>query len=219
MSTLKIYTPPEKSNLKIIHQDDDIIVVSKPSGLLSVPGRNPDHHASVHQYIADDIPTARIIHRLDMDTSGLMVLAIHADSQRHLNKQFETRKVTKHYTADIWGHPNDEHGEIDLPLRCDWPNRPLQMVDHTLGKPSKTLWRVLTHTDSSTRVELTPITGRSHQLRVHMREIGHPILGDVFYAKGDALLAAPRLCLHASVLCFEHPANARMMRFDDQIPF
>ena len=151
------------------------------------------------------LPTALIVHRLDMDTSGIMLFALNKAAQSGISRQFQQRTTQKTYLAKILNHPDSDTGSVDLPLICDWPNRPLQMVDHEVGKPSLTHWKVLSKTDNATMVELTPITGRSHQLRVHMQQIGHPILGDRFYGKPDAYPLAPRLCLHAYTLSIKHP--------------
>ena len=215
------YKPPSAAHVKIKHIDDAYVVVSKPPGLLSVPGRNPEYYISLESYLREDFGfvNIRIVHRLDMATSGLIVLALNADSHRHLSRQFETRQVKKRYIADIWGHPSQDYGDVNLPLRCDWPNRPIQMVDLEKGKPSLTRWEAITRLRQHTRVHLMPVTGRSHQLRVHMMSIGHPIMGDEFYAHDAALKAAERLCLHASDLSFQHPDNGRMMQFHDPCPF
>ena len=164
-------------------------------------------------------PEALIVHRLDMDTSGVFLMARSKETQGILGKQFEKRQTEKHYIADIWGHPTQTEGLVDLPLRCDWPNRPLQMVCHEHGKPSQTHWTLLEQFKTHARIALRPITGRSHQLRVHMKEIGHPILGDPFYAPQDARNAATRLHLHAQSLTIHHPQNGDLIRFTSPCPF
>lgn len=207
------YQPPTDPYLDILYQDDDLIVLNKPSGLLSVPGKAEQHKDSLELRVKRVYPAARIVHRLDMATSGLMLMAMHKDSQRLLSMQFEKRKTSKTYLARIFGKPESDQGMIDLPLICDWPNRPKQMVDHQRGKSAQTHWRLLEHKDNISLVELKPITGRSHQLRVHMLSLGHPILGDRLYAHPAALAAANRLQLHAFKLGFSHPATGQPLQF------
>ena len=219
MVTTHIYTPPPNDALKIIHHDDDILVLSKPSGLLSVPGRAETHKDCLETRVQAKFATARIVHRLDMDTSGLMVMAIHTDAHRALGVQFEKREVSKSYIADVWGGLKNDSGRIELPLRCDWPNRPRQIVDFDLGKEAITDWEVLERKSDRTRVLLKPLTGRSHQLRVHMLELGHPILGDDLYAHDEALNASQRLHLHAHTLAFMHPRNREFVSFTSDCPF
>ncbi len=212
-----IYAPPT-GPLDVVHQDDDLLVLNKPPGLLSVPGKAAEHADCLEARAKAAFPDALLVHRLDMDTSGLMMLAMNKAAQRHLGLQFERRHTTKTYEALVWGQPADR-GEVDLPLIVDWPNRPLQMVDHARGKKAHTAWEVTARAASHARVRLTPTTGRSHQLRVHMLALGHPILGDRFYAKGDALTAAPRLCLHALELALFHPAGGARIVFRAPCPF
>lgn len=195
-----------------IYVDEDIVVVDKPSGLLSVPGKNPLNKdcliTRVQQYYAD----AHIVHRLDMDTSGVMVLARGKANLSALSRQFQERQTQKQYLAWVYGVLQEDTGEVNLPLRCDWPNRPKQIVDHELGKPSLTRFEVLERKPKSlqTRVLLKPVTGRSHQLRVHMAELGHPISGCEFYAHPKALAQAQRLQLHAWKLSIMHPSTGVM---------
>lgn len=201
----------------LLHHDDTLVVVDKPAGLLAVPGRTePDCMAARVQARFDD---AQVVHRLDMATSGLMLLARGAASQRQLSQAFMHRRVGKRYTAVVSGHMADDAGEIDLPLAADWPRRPLQKVDPLQGKPSLTRWQVLSRDKHTTRVQLEPVTGRSHQLRVHLMAIGHAIVGDEFYAPPDVHAAAPRLLLHASQINFEHPASGAALRFESAVPF
>ena len=214
-----IYAPPLEPYLTVIQRDEDLLVLSKPSGLLSVPGRLAEHADCLETRARESFAEARIVHRLDKDTSGVIVMAMNAKAHRHLGLQFERRHVAKTYIAKVWGEMAEDHGEVDLPLRCDWPNRPLQMVDHELGKPAKTGWQVLERKSGVTRVKLTPHTGRSHQLRVHMCELGHPILGDVFYAHEEARAASRRLCLHAQSLGLHHPTGGEWMEFEDACGF
>lgn len=190
------------------------MVVNKASGLLSVPGRAPENKDSVMTRIQADFPTAESVHRLDMATSGVIVVALTKAAERELKRQFRERKPKKSYIARVWGHLAQDEGLIDLPLICDWPNRPKQKVCYETGKPSQTLYQVLSRdADGSTRVKLSPITGRSHQLRVHMLAIGHPILGDGFYAHPEAKAMASRLQLHAQELCITHPEFGTVMHF------
>ena len=211
------YAPPTEP-LDVVHQDADLLVLNKPSGLLSVPGKAAEHTDCLEARAKAAFPGALLVHRLDMDTSGLMIFAMNKAAQRHLGLQFERRHVEKSYEALVWGQPEDA-GEVDLPLIADWPNRPLQMVDHERGKKAHTAWDVTARETTHARVCLTPTTGRSHQLRVHMLAIGHPILGDRFYAKGGALGAAPRLCLHAETLGIFHPSGGARVTFCVQCPF
>ena len=213
-----VYNPPIEP-LAILHIDGDILITSKPAGLLSVPGKAAEHADCLELRIKDQHPNARIVHRLDMATSGIMIIAMNAKAHRHLGLQFERRHIKKTYIAHVWGSVEAETGEIDLPLRCDWPNRPLQMVDHELGKSAQTFYQVLSRDNNSTRLLLSPKTGRSHQLRVHLKSIGHPILGDEFYAGNEALKAAPRLMLHAERLEFFHPTGGERTDFCDPCQF
>ena len=199
--------PPCLEVLRELYRDNDIVVVDKPAGLLSVPGRHPDNYDSALTRLQAIEPETRIVHRLDMATSGIMVFGLHADSHRALSRQFQDRLVSKAYVADVWGELEQESGEIDLPLRCDWPNRPRQMVDHEQGKSAFTRYQKMGSHNGYGRVWLEPVTGRSHQLRVHMAAIGHPMLGCSFYAHEAARSAATRLHLHAAKLSFSHPGN------------
>ncbi|KAA8671850.1 bifunctional tRNA pseudouridine(32) synthase/23S rRNA pseudouridine(746) synthase RluA [Pantoea dispersa] len=214
------YNPPLDPWLHILYQDEHIMVVNKPSGLLSVPGRLEEHKDSVMTRIQPDFPQAESVHRLDMATSGVIVVALTKAAERELKRQFREREPAKQYVARVWGHPAAEQGMIDLPLICDWPNRPKQMVSVELGKPAQTEYQVLAYdTDNSARVQLKPITGRSHQLRVHLLALGHPILGDRFYAHPEALAMAPRLQLHAESLTITHPAFGNSMTFRQPADF
>ena len=190
--------------LRIVHVDERLLVIDKPSGLLAVPGRGEDKQDCAIHRAQREFPEALIVHRLDMATSGLLLLARGARWQRELSIAFAQRRVAKRYIAVLDGvlAPVGRQGEVDLPLIADWPNRPLQKVDHQAGKPALTRWQVLAVDDAAntTRVALEPITGRSHQLRVHMRELGHPILGDTLYASPAQCARASRLLLHASRL-------------------
>ena len=208
-------------NPAFLYLDDSMLVVDKPSGLLAVPGRGEaglDNQASrVQAAVAD----ALVVHRLDMSTSGLLLFARGKEMQRRLSHAFAQREVHKEYIAVVDGLVGTEHGEIDLPLLTDWPNRPKQKVDFADGKPALTRYTVLERDAArgTTRLRLEPVTGRSHQLRVHLLAIGHPIAGDALYAPPDALAKAPRLLLHAQSLALPHPVDGRPMRFHSPAPF
>ena len=213
-----VYKPPQEP-LQVLHRDEDLLVLSKPAKLLSVPGRGADLQDSLETRARAAFPEALLVHRLDMETSGIFLMAMNQAAQANLGKQFEHRRVKKTYIARVWGQVEGEHGLVDLPLRCDWPNRPLQMVCYEHGKPAQTRWQVLSRDEHSTLVQLTPITGRSHQLRVHMRELGHPILGDDFYAHEEAYNATPRMLLHAQEIELHHPSDGARIKFSDKITF
>ena len=214
------YNPPQNPWLHILYQDDHIMVINKPSGLLSVPGRLEEHKDSVMARIQRDFPHAESVHRLDMATSGVIVVALTKAAERELKRQFREREPAKIYVARVWGHPQPPEGIVDLPLICDWPNRPKQKVCFDTGKAAQTAWQVLEYgTDNSARVLLKPITGRSHQLRVHMLALGHPILGDGFYAHPEAKAMAPRLLLHAESLTITHPKFGTSMTFRQPADF
>ena len=203
--------------IPLLHTTPDLLFIDKPSGLLSVPGKTePD---CVEARLRERFPETLLVHRLDMATSGVMVFARNKTAQRHLGLQFERRHVGKRYEAVVHGRVELDGGVIDLPLRADWPNRPRQMVCFEQGKSSLTEWRVLQREDDRTRVMLLPRTGRSHQLRVHMRELGHPILGDRLYATGDALAASPRLLLHAAELSLFEPTGGARVTVESPVPF
>jgi tRNA pseudouridine32 synthase/23S rRNA pseudouridine746 synthase len=215
---------PACSAIEPLYADDALLVFDKPSGLLAVPGRGPDKQDCLAARVQARYPDALIVHRLDMATSGLMVMARGAAAQRALSKAFAAREVTKRYIAVVAGRleaAQETWGVIDLPIIVDWPNRPLRIVDYEAGKPSLTRWRVLGHDDSgaTTRVELEPVTGRSHQLRVHLRELGHPILGDALYAPPAVQALSGRLLLHAWSLGFVHPLTGEALAFESPAPF
>ena len=209
---------PTAEQPQVIHADHEVLVVSKPAGLLSVPGRGEDRADCLIARLRGAFPTVLLVHRLDLDTSGVMVFGLTPHAQRHLSKQFEERRVKKTYVARLWGRLEPKSGRVDLPLIVDWPNRPRQKVDHREGRPAQTDWRVIRAEDRETRVRLMPLTGRSHQLRVHMAALGHPILGDPLYAEGEAA-GFPRLMLHAESLRFKHPESGVAMGFTVPAPF
>jgi len=215
---LSVTTP---HGIEVLYADPALVAINKPSGLLSVPGRGPDKADCASARVQARFPDALTVHRLDMGTSGLLLFARGLAAQRALSRSFEQRLADKRYEAVVAGLVNGDDGEIDLPLVCDWPNRPRQMVSQAQGKPSITRWRVLsrdtaTHT---TRLALTPLTGRSHQLRVHLMAIGHPILGDELYASPEAHAAAPRLLLHACRLALPHPVTGAAFAVESAVPF
>ena len=206
------------SIFKLIHADASLLIVDKPAGLLSVPGRGEFYSQhNLASFLQAHWADALIVHRLDMATSGLMVFARGIEMQRRLSLAFEKRRVAKRYEAVVEGLMADERGEVDAPLIIDWPNRPRQVVDPVAGRPALTRWQVLARDDDTTRVALEPVTGRSHQLRVHLQHIGHPIRGDEFYAPEP--LRAPRLLLHAQRLAFMHPAGGDALVFESPCPF
>jgi tRNA pseudouridine32 synthase/23S rRNA pseudouridine746 synthase len=211
------YDPP-RDPLRVLHRDDELLVLDKPAGLLSVPGKGEHLADCLLTRAQAEFPQALLVHRLDRDTSGVMVFAMNPQAQRHLGLQFERRHTKKSYVARVWGHVAGKSGTVDLPLIVDWPNRPLQKVDFENGRPAVTDWKVMRHEGPTTRLRLTPHTGRSHQLRVHMKEIGHPILGDPFYAEGEAR-DAPRLMLHAERLRLRHPDGGEVVTFVSKCPF
>lgn len=205
------YSPPS-GPLDILYDDHALLAVNKPAGLLSVPGRGEHLADCLITRIQATFPTALLVHRLDRDTSGVMVFALTPHAQRALGLQFEKRQTRKTYVARVWGQVTEKAGTVDLPLIVDWPNRPLQKVCHDTGKPAVTDWRLLRSTATESRLRLMPRTGRSHQLRVHMQALGHPILGDPFYAQGPAL-AFPRLMLHSEELRLNHPESGKGLSF------
>lgn len=210
-------TPPEllADGVQALHEDSDLLVLCKPSGLLCVPGRGPDKQDCLSARAQQRWPGALIVHRLDQATSGLVLMARHIDAQRRLSQAFAQREVHKRYQAVVQGLAGEQGAaegawsDIHLPIAADWERRPLRIIDHAAGKPSHTRWHVLSQdaVAQTTRVELEPITGRTHQLRVHLAAIGHPILGDALYADAATQAQAPRLLLHASHLAFIHPAS------------
>jgi tRNA pseudouridine32 synthase/23S rRNA pseudouridine746 synthase len=204
-----------------LHVDGACIVVVKPAGLLSVPGRGEHLQDCLSARVQAQFEDALIVHRLDMATSGLMLFARGAAAQRALSRAFAQREVHKRYVAVVHSRMAQPEGEIDLPLLADWPNRPLQKVDITLGKPSLTRYRVLAHdaAANTTRVALEPVTGRAHQLRVHLLAIGHPILGDALYAPAPVHALSDRLLLHASAIAFTHPATGAPLELSCEVPF
>ncbi|MDN3653623.1 bifunctional tRNA pseudouridine(32) synthase/23S rRNA pseudouridine(746) synthase RluA [Thalassotalea ponticola] len=214
-----VYAPPMSPYLEVIYRDDDIIVLNKPSGLLTVPGRLTEHQDCLQHRVQRVLPNATIVHRLDMATSGIIIMALNKASHVAISRQFEQRQTEKLYIARVFGHLQQTHGEIDLPLICDWPNRPKQMVCHQRGKKAITHYRLLSSDACTSLLELKPITGRSHQLRVHMLSLGHPILGDRLYAHPKALAMSKRLQLHSQFYALSHPSTGQRIEFIAPCPF
>ncbi|MBM3614572.1 MAG: RNA pseudouridine synthase [Alphaproteobacteria bacterium] len=211
------YNPPDVP-LDILFQDDLILVANKPAGLLSVPGKLEGRSDCLVSRLQAAQWNTLLVHRLDCDTSGVMIFAKTKKAQGFLGQEFEQRRAQKSYVARVAGEVAGESGHIDLPLAADWPNRPRQMVSHEHGRPAQTDWQVIGRAPGETRVRMWPKTGRSHQLRVHMLALGHPILGDPIYATGTAR-AHPRLMLHAETLALRHPGTGDMVEFSAPCPF
>lgn len=205
------YRPPPRDALRIIYKDGDLVVADKPPGLLSVPGRGAARQICALNYLEEQSGPVFGVHRLDMDTSGLIVFARTPTAQSHLSQQFENRSVSKTYDALVAGCPSSQTGEIDLPIGRRWEDRPKRCIDLKDGKPALTHWQAVRTTETFTHLELRPVTGRTHQLRLHLSVIGHPILGDRLY--GDAA-SKDRLCLNASKLEFDHPSTGKRLRFE-----
>jgi len=215
--TQSAYHPPQDPP-EILHVDAQLLVVVKPAGLLSVPGKGPALADCLLHRLQASFADALLVHRLDRDTSGVMVFAMTPHAQRHLGLQFEKQYVRKRYVARLWGHLMPKTGRVDLPLPVDWPNRPRQMVCADTGRAAQTDWKVLRHEEQTTRVRLMPKTGRSHQLRVHMLALGHAILGDPLYAEGPAA-DFDRMMLHSEELRLKHPDGGRSLKFRSAAPF
>jgi tRNA pseudouridine32 synthase/23S rRNA pseudouridine746 synthase len=211
------YAPPPDTGLDVLHAEAAFVVLVKPPGLLSEPGRGPDKRDSLLVRAQAVWPDARIVHRLDMMTSGVIVLARETLAHASLSEAFRERAVDKRYEALVHGRPSRDEGEIDLPLVVDWPNRPRQVVCHATGKPSLTHYRVVGESGGLTRVALEPVTGRTHQLRVHLASLGCPIAGDPFYGVADD--PSPRMMLHACRLALPHPLTGAPLVFESAVPF
>ncbi|MGR3501906.1 pseudouridine synthase [Pseudaestuariivita sp.] len=213
---MDVYAPPDVP-LAVVHEDHEVLAVAKPEGLLSVPGKGAHLADCLIARVQAVFPHALLVHRLDRDTSGVMIFALTLHAQRHLGLQFEKRQTRKTYVARVAGVVVEDKGTIDLPLIVDWPNRPRQKVCFESGKPAVTDWAVVKRGDGETRLRLMPQTGRSHQLRVHCRELGHPILGDPFYSETAA--AHPRMMLHAERLRVRHPDGGAALNLRVAPPF
>ncbi len=211
------YNPPDVP-LVVLYEDAGLLVLDKPPGLLSVPGKLEGREDCLIARLQTAYPEALLVHRLDCDTSGVMIFARDKAAQGWLGQQFEKRVAKKSYIARLWGRLTPATGEVDLPLCADWPNRPRQKVDFENGRAAQTVWQVIGDESTGSRVRLFPRTGRSHQLRVHMLEQGHPILGDPIYATGAAQ-DFPRLMLHAESLTLQHPTTRAFVTFEAPVPF
>jgi tRNA pseudouridine32 synthase / 23S rRNA pseudouridine746 synthase len=209
-----------------VFTDEHLLVLDKPAGLLCVPGRGADKQDCLSVRVQQVYPDALVVHRLDMATSGLWLMARGSRAQRALGEAFAQRHVSKRYVAVVAGRPGtslppDDWALIDLPIAADWPNRPRRIIEQERGKPSQTRWRILAYDEQAdaTRVALEPLTGRSHQLRVHLQALGHPILGDTLYAPPEVQARAARLMLHATELQFAHPVTGATMAFSSPAAF
>ena len=203
--------PHSQEEIRILHEDDDLLLVRKPDLLLSIPGRHPLNKDCLITRLQQRYPSASIVHRLDLDTSGIMVIPLNKPTHAHIGRQFQLRQVEKSYHAIVYGVIKQDRGEIDLPIATDWADRPRQKICRERGRSALTRYEVLKREGDRSRVLLTPVTGRTHQLRIHMRELGHPILGCDMYAHPEALAMASRLMLHASKLAFEHPGTGEWL--------
>ena len=211
--------PHSQEAIRLLYCDDDLLIVDKPHLLLSVPGRHPVNRDSLISRLLPRFPGVNAVHRLDLDTSGLLVVPRHRDALAELSRQFQARTIDKEYRALVWGEVADDEGQIDLPIARDWHNRPRQKICADTGKPSLTHYQVLARRPNQTLLRLHPITGRSHQLRIHLRELGHPILGCDMYAHPEALAAMPRLMLHATRLSLTHPRTGERLHAISPAPF
>ncbi len=213
--------PKCEKEVEILYQDEFLLVVNKPEFLLTVPGRAPENKDCVITRLQKHFPEAVIVHRLDLDTSGLLIVPIQREAMSHIARQFQERKINKRYEAIVWGKVAEQAGSIELPIKADWENRPKQIIDFEKGKNALTHYHVLEINESNqqSRLSLHPITGRSHQLRLHCKEIGHPIIGCDMYAHEQALAASPRLLLHACEISFTHPATKETLHISSPVPF
>ena len=211
--------PHSQAPIRIVYEDRDLLLVDKPHHLLSVPGRHPLNHDSLIRRLQPRYPDVQAVHRLDLDTSGLMVVPKRRESLSELGRQFQRRQIEKEYTAIVWGEMEDDWGEIELPIATDWPNRPKQMICEERGKHALTRFEVLNRGDNRSLVKLMPVTGRSHQLRIHMQSLGHPIIGCDMYAHPEALEASDRLLLHATRLKLCAPSTGNWLSAFSPIPF
>lgn len=217
---LKVLTPTTEA-WQLVYQDQNLLVVNKPAMLLTVPGRHPDNFDCLISRVQQQFPTAQVVHRLDYDTSGLVILPLTRTALSAVSKQFQARTVHKHYQALVQGRLSQEQGSIDLPIVADPEHRPLYKTCLQTGKPSLTHYQRLDYdaTRQVSRVLLSPVTGRSHQLRVHLLSLGHPIIGDTLYGDKANQALSPRLCLHAVSIEFCHPDSGKLMRFETAVPF
>lgn len=209
------------ANITILYQDDDLLILNKPAGLLTVPGKGPEKQDCLINRALKFNPNARVVHRLDQGTSGIVMIPLNYQTLRTMTKQFEARDIHKCYMAVVGGLLEQDEGEVMLPLICDWPNRPLQKVCHEHGKPAHTRYQVIERDEARqvTRVKLEPVSGRTHQLRVHMLSMGHAILGDQLYAPDELRAMAPRLLLHACHIHLHHPISGKFISIDCEPDF
>lgn len=209
------------ANITILYQDDDLLILNKPAGLLTVPGKGPEKQDCLINRALKFNPNARVVHRLDQGTSGIVMIPLNYQTLRTMTKQFEARDIHKRYMAVVGGLLEQDEGEVMLPLICDWPNRPLQKVCHEHGKPAHTRYQVIERDEARqvTRVKLEPVSGRTHQLRVHMLSMGHAILGDQLYAPDELRAMAPRLLLHACHIHLHHPISGKFISIDCEPDF
>ena len=207
--------------IDILYQDSHLLLINKPDALLTLSGKHPLNKDSVHYRLVKEFPTATMIHRLDFGTSGILIVALNKDVNAHIGKQFQARNVVKTYTAILHGHLTADNGYIDIPIAKDKPNFPLQKICYETGKKALTHYQVIEHEQESfaTRVTFSPVTGRTHQLRIHSSEIGHPILGCDLYATDDAFFMAKRLMLHATSIEFDHPMTGKRIKGLSPCPF
>ena len=211
--------PHSQATIHLIYEDTDLLLIDKPHHLLSVPGRHPLNHDSLIRRLQHRYPGVQAVHRLDLDTSGLMVVPKRHESLSELARQFQRRQIEKRYTAIVWGEMEDDWGSIELPIATDWPNRPKQMICEKRGKHALTYFEVLKRDNNRSLVKLKPVTGRSHQLRIHMQCLGHPIIGCDMYAHPEALEASDRLLLHATRLKLCAPSTGDWLSAFSPIPF
>jgi len=213
------YDPPTTPWLDVIYKDKDMVVFNKPAGILSVPGRDVERHDSLYTRLLEKHPNSHTVHRLDLATSGVIIFALRKDAERALKIQFQERETKKVYYARVFGHVQNKTGSIDVPLIKDKDNPPRHKIDHENGKACKTFYEVVSYGEKSTLLKLMPVTGRTHQLRLHTMAMGHPILGDDFYALPEALALSSRLLLHASKISIKHPYKKEIVHFESKVPF
>ena len=211
--------PHSQSPIRLIYEDTDLLLIDKPHHLLSVPGRHPLNHDSLIRRLQPRYPDVQAVHRLDLDTSGLMVVPKRRESLSELARQFQRRQIEKEYTAIVWGEVAEDRGSIELPIATDWPNRPKQIICEERGKHALTHFEVLIRGNNRSLIKLKPVTGRSHQLRIHMQSLGHPIIGCDMYAHPEALKASDRLLLHATRLKLCAPSTGNWLSAFSPIPF
>ena len=211
--------PHSQSPIRLIYEDTDLLLIDKPHHLLSVPGRHPLNHDSLIRRLQPRYPDVQAVHRLDLDTSGLMVVPKRRESLSELARQFQRRQIEKEYTAIVWGELAEDRGSIELPIATDWPNRPKQIICEERGKHALTHFEVLKRGNNRSLIKLKPVTGRSHQLRIHMQSLGHPIIGCDMYAQPETLEASDRLLLHATRLKLCAPSTGNWLSAFSPIPF